>query len=574
MIALALTLVCVFYLLECTRRNFNAYKSNSTRFTWRHYKFNATPTTLPASETADSSSSELYRFDGEFRTRVTYKPPDSKKPIVIDPSVTNAHNCTPSDPRKCKTNDATSCFGCKNLTSRCTHLSTDTEYKDPATGTVKHLPKNESPEDGYCLSVKTLAKICHPLHGKFALIVHDETTSALASKLASKRGGAIEDFSEEEHSKVSYNLLCVCNEPGYIGNLTLAGACTDPFICDGKVDNINKPLRDIKCKCDATQMFKLINNVPTCQPKLVISIEPEDIPERSNYVPKDRYHKTIAGNFGGETLPNPCIKCPVSGIIVGGHLTTDRNGSVQCVTGSETLGVPIRRFKDVRLLNGSTGPDAILAISNFTIDVYGYMHDTTYPTIGVNFKRSENEKFCDALKMKRDEENVTFVLEPYHQVTFPGNFTIESRLLKVPNLKLVTSGFSYYFRLDNPTSYDSLVTDNKDPWVVNILQESLSPFYMWKREAYDYVQIMKPFVVVKDIDGMRSYVNNQYLLANNVEAKNLKFLFFRFDFAKTKTLVMMTAKTTKEYNEYRAKLIKLGECGIVRGDGRCRSTWE
>ncbi|AAN04349.1 Orf55 [Heliothis zea nudivirus] len=554
--SLVLILVCVTYLLECARKSFEKYNDETKKFSWGRYKFKISEIEAKHTESNKDSnlqpSNTVTRFKGPFQN-IKYKNP-STDPVIIDPGQTNLYECTPSKPKECKLSDATSCMGCKNLTARCVHLKEDTDYTDTETGQEFKLAKSKTLDDGYCLSVKKVVDLCNPNHGKLALVLYNRDLDE-------------EAYNEpEDENQIFYNLLCVCTEPGYVGNLGLLGSCEDPFVCNGKVVDINVPLTEMVCECGDNFEFMRINGLPTCQIKSIDNMTPTTEPIVPGSVSKQRYHKTIAANYTGESLPNPCRVCPVTGLVVDGAIIAGKDGSVQCQTYSQHYGVPIRRFKDERLLAGDEGPDAILAISNYTVDVYGYLEDTTYPTLGINFTRDDNKEFFDALKIDKDE--YTLLIRPYHQVKFPGNFKITDRLYKVPNLKLYEYTWTYDFKLQNPAPESSGFVQYLDPYTFNLMYDMLSMYYLWGRTSYYTVMNLKPFVVLKKVNGLSVYSNNKNLAKINDETMKLRFLFFRFDFSMDRSLVMLTAENRYDWDKYHALRIKEGECGgrIVRGE--------
>lgn len=149
--------------------------------------------------------------------------------IEFDPfpstiNVDNPYNCTPTDLKTCDVRDSFSCFGCKNLVANCIHYDKDTTYID-FDGNKSIIKANATEFEGYCMVAKTLSETCNPFHGDLVLtqLSADATVSGL---------------------------ICDCKFPGFIGNTQIGGSCSDVFICDGKIEDLNQLLDKIKCKFD------------------------------------------------------------------------------------------------------------------------------------------------------------------------------------------------------------------------------------------------------------------------------------------------------------------------------------
>lgn len=82
---------------------------------------------------------------------------------------------------------------------------------------------------------------CNEIHGNLTLVARNTTAT-------------------------EYALICICKEPGLIGNKDLLGNCTTPFLCEGKIDDINKPIKQINCHCEKNQLqVRFDNGVPHCK---------------------------------------------------------------------------------------------------------------------------------------------------------------------------------------------------------------------------------------------------------------------------------------------------------------------
>lgn len=206
-------------------------------------------------------------------------------PQVI--AVENQFDCNVKTLRKCKLDDVSTLFGCRELTVRCQHFSTDTEFIDGNGHST--IPSNTTPNDGYALAITAIADSCNPYHG-------DLTLAAL------------------DHNSTEYMLICTCKNPGYIGNENILGNCTTAYICDGKIDNIDQPLNEIVCECDQTQKnIRYDDGLPVCK-SLIVREANEQYTDWTYLIPwnSDRhinanvYNVTISSNLNTKQLLDPC----------------------------------------------------------------------------------------------------------------------------------------------------------------------------------------------------------------------------------------------------------------------------
>lgn len=233
-----------------------------------------------------------------YRLRLFEKPlesPEEIKKFSVDVvfrqiesvSIENKYDCNAKSLRVCSMNDPTTLFGCRELTVRCQHFNKDTEFKEH--GKTFEIPKNKSVNEGYALSITNLAEACNPYHGDLVLVTANSDSN-------------------------EYMLICSCKNPGFIGNTSLLDACEEVFICDGKIDDLNKPLNEINCKCNADEMTVRYNTgAPVCKPMLVHEAN-AIYADWSSYVDwvsdrkinKDVFNKTIQQNLKTSVLLNPC----------------------------------------------------------------------------------------------------------------------------------------------------------------------------------------------------------------------------------------------------------------------------
>lgn len=511
-----IAILCTIYLIVLTRQNIRKLLETDIQkvgFNWGQLSTNL------VEELDHFSASVMYAND------------------VRDLNLQNPENlkCTPNEPTLCKVSDQTSCFGCQNLTARCIHLEHDTNYMD-ADGNAALLEKNKSIDDGYCLNIGTLADKCNQTHGKWVLVSTN---------------------SPREESNYRYTLLCSCTNQGFVGNTSLLGACDTPFVCDGKVVDINQPLGKLECVCGKEYVSVNVNNVPTCQKINVKNAKAEGLPFIPNSIETLNYNTTISGNYPGKELTNPCFRCPVTNEPVFGKVVVDSEGNYQCQA-SVKYGVPIRRNENFRLLRGDDGPDGVLAIKDYKLNLYGYMDDNTYPTMGITFSVSKNLNLIKALQLPENRDEITLLLEPYHRVKFPYNFQFDA-IPNTPDIRLYHGWPHYKNDLINPMNPNKGFEYRTD-YKVRLYQSHYLPgSFFTGRESWDICQNqMKPLLVQKHENGAIMFVNNKNLFTLNGETKSLRFGYFEFDFPNN-TLTMRTLDTQDAYLKFRDLFVKLGE---------------
>lgn len=217
----------------------------------------------------------------KFNVRVQYNP----YPSTVD--LGNRYDCNAKSLHKCLTDDITTLMGCKELTVRCHRFNEDTNFHD--NGVVSVIPKNVAPNEGYALSIGTIADNCNPFHGDLVLI-----SNTVESE--------------------DYILGCRCKNPGYIGNENVLDSCNTVHICGGKIDNIDQPLEKINCVCDVTETsVRYSDGLPVCKPITVLEAN-EKFDDWSHIVPwsSDRlidkrvYNATVRDNLKTNRLLDPC----------------------------------------------------------------------------------------------------------------------------------------------------------------------------------------------------------------------------------------------------------------------------
>lgn len=160
-------------------------------------------------------------------------PYDTSTSTVVNSEIENTIDCNVNSLHRCRIDDATTVFGCKELAVRCHHFDEDTVFKE--NGKERIIPRNSEPREGYALAIPILTEACNPYHGELVLVT----------------------LSEEARN---YMLLCSCKHPGLVGNNTLLGACETVRICPGRgVVDINTPLDQMQCKCAAYEEQEYVN---------------------------------------------------------------------------------------------------------------------------------------------------------------------------------------------------------------------------------------------------------------------------------------------------------------------------
>lgn len=235
----------------------------------------------------------------EFTTDVVYDP--YPKPRTVE----NHRDCTVHTLQKCSMSDETSVFGCRELTARCHHFDADTpyvEYND-RDGREERVvvPKNSTADEGYALAVTNIEQSCNPYHGDLVLV---------AKQLPDVRQP--ETFAE-------YMFVCVCKNPGYIGNDDILGNCSTVRVCGGRVQNLNVPLSRMHCVCNEYEeayTYKVKDTyTPACKPLSVRSANAAHddwsflVPWNEKYetLGIDKFHTNIARNVRSSKLLNPCV---------------------------------------------------------------------------------------------------------------------------------------------------------------------------------------------------------------------------------------------------------------------------
>lgn len=327
----------------------------------------------------------LYQFSSDLR----FDP----FPQQID--ISNPHECSGTNLHPCKLSDQTSCVGCQSMLARCTHFSSDTTYFDDE-AQPHTIPRNTDQDDGYCMTITNDINVeCNVFHGDLALIkIEPESSTSM--------------------------FFCNCKNPGFIGNTALLGACDTPFICDGKVDNINQPLENIKCKCSSTQhSVRNSENMPMCVDMTIQEANNRgQLNEIMNNVDAEKlapisiFNSDIRSRLNVDNLLHPCKTCPLTnntienGIV--GTIGDEKFCSVHLNTTSSRnshFGIPYRRSQTERLLTGDFGgPDAVLGVYWYEMMIYDHLLSDRRQIILFKIEPQLNQHFYTTLGLNLSEE--------------------------------------------------------------------------------------------------------------------------------------------------------------------------
>lgn len=284
--------------------------------------------------------SELFKFYTDFR----FEPPPST--INVDGTLDCLGETT------CKVDDETTCFGCKSLLASCVHIDEDTTIID-SNGDSVVLEKNETENDGYCLQIKSADRACSR-HGRLCLV-------------------------QTKPNALDYTLLCICNNPGLIGNASILGNCTTVYMCNGEIDDISKDIYDINCICDASKISVKTedNKISHCIDKTIL----DDISEvfynhisskNYNTVDTSLYDSTISYNTPDAypKLIDPCSVCPVTGKKLDAHLQKVTDDDYICVEN----------------FNGSKGTVVLIADDNANGNILQYKQHGANVALGIKWR--------------------------------------------------------------------------------------------------------------------------------------------------------------------------------------------
>jgi hypothetical protein len=350
----------------------------------------------------------------EFQPHIWKTPPIALKdfsynikftPFPDTINIENPYPCNETDLHECDMNDATTCIGCKTFTASCTHFDKDTKHID-TDGNTTIIPKNKDENTGYCMTTTTVSERCNPYHGDLVLI-----------KLSPES-----DLSA---------FTCICKNPGFIGNTKIDGACDTPYICDGKVKDINKPLDEIECDCEKNYTSVQVESIPMCQAKIIKDVSMDDSIDFGTRATVDIsvFNENIRNHIQYDKLIDPCRTCPITGAPVDGRMVSTYVAlegfpqpelGYQCVSTNMNTSLPIRLNKTGdRLLKGLEGPDAVINIQYGGLMVLPFFSDVKYPD---SYVTCDTDKLPGPMRQLKEYigDHVQLSLNG-HQVVYPGH---------------------------------------------------------------------------------------------------------------------------------------------------------
>lgn len=465
------------------------------------------------------SFSILYDFTQSSTNRnlLPFSSPDIHfDPYPADQNIDNPYDCNAKSLHKCDMNDPTTLFGCKELLVRCHHFDKDTKYFE--NGQVEIIPANENENEGYALAITTLAEDCNPYHGDLILVAKTlETNNNTSNRLTNE-----------------YLLLCQCKYPGYIGNDNILGNCTTVFICNNKIDDINKPLEQINCVCSNTQKSdRRDDGVPVCTTLLVKDANEmyKDWTSLVQFSSKrtrsiDDFNITLRDNLHVSTLLDPCTNSLVnpsreiekagynertktcyvhnSGYpVVTGMLDPTNNTNERILDGV----LATDNYSKIRVGDSIIGKHGIYGIGLRRLyDIYGFDNQqplVVVPIDGFTFGGgSDSDSYLKehqiSLSVRQDE----FVAIK----CYPDWPTYICKTLNDPNT--ISYGLTFYFGKESPWSYSDKETwNNNDLMIKNAIDYTIKDGIRYNNSAFFKVSKAKPY-------GL------QWVSSDNVESNN------------------------------------------------------
>lgn len=347
-----------------------------------------------------SLESELKKLKYKFTTEINVRSQsnDTIEITIEDPcdfrNINKRVTCNLDNPDLCKSCPYTTCK----------------HFDEPINIGGDVVPKNLTGE-GYCVALKDMSSGCNKYHGNWAMI---KASSYIKGNL----------------NPNTYIRFCLCNRPGFIGNMTLFGSCEHPFICDGDVVDINVPYNEIKCKCLNEFKSKVVGDnwhrcvPPSVEERVNWSTVPKPQKFAEFFIPVETYFDNMISGYIGnlDELIDPCSRCPVTGRPTYARSITidsgnsDSGPTVICRPADSdeinqpNWGIPLRRQLHVgndnnerRLLKGSWGPDVMLAIKWKELWVYGsYNKDKRKQDCVFVFDYQDNQHFYLKLGLNKN----------------------------------------------------------------------------------------------------------------------------------------------------------------------------
>ena len=344
---------------------------------------------------------QLYTFSSNVHYPIT----STAKPIFVE----NLNQCHPEALQTCTITDATTCLSCDTF-SQCVHFAEDAEaIKND--GTKITIPKTE-PGKGWCLPIINDNIKCNQYHGRKIL---------------------------NQNANHQWQITCECLRPGYIGNDNFSHSCETANICNGDVKLPLGPWETVTCNCPEGYTSARIDDVPTCVKDSITKHVYSALPMKT--VDATVFNPTYSHNITSVKLPNPCVVCPITGVPVNGELRILNNGDAYCAgTDNTCLAVRLQPPDPItgtstRVLNGTEGPDAVIALVWSKLIMYGTENDKMEYV--VLFDTVNNDELANTLQLP---EASTWAIKLDH-VRFPEHFISNVQVKKVPLSTCVDSGF-------------------------------------------------------------------------------------------------------------------------------------
>lgn len=463
----------------------------------------------------------------EFSTDIHFDP------FADEYDIDAEFECTPTDLRKCDMNNQASCFNCKSFTAKCVHFDKDQTYID-LDGKAHTIQKNLDPNEGYCLTINKLTETCNLYHGDLIFV---------------------------KISNYGIGLVCHCKNPGFIGNTHLMGNCSDVFVCNGKIKNINVPFEEIECDCDENNSDLIpakYNNIPICEEPKILNLK-KHIPIQTFPLSIASFNKNISGNLVYQKdLPNPCIRCLLTRQVVGIEYHSDDKKTVQCVALEFGYGIPIRLKSNERLLKGEFGPDAILAIHYHEIRVYGKTKQSEFLDGEVIFNNRDgaNTEIYKKLNLTDNYKNYSIGLLE-NDLVVPGNFATYVKFSKTPKFYCEGSWPSYYCYATNG---NGPIVNSNEHTVVNTFNARACPgTFLWNREYWEKSEALNPAVHIRKRNNMTEIRMNCKIL-QHPDAMGM-YLIFRQD-----EIILARASDHTAHKKFLNTLIEFDDTE----DGSCK----
>jgi len=417
------------------------------------------------------------------------------------------YTCNAHTLRECSLNNASTLFGCKELTVKCVHFKEDVQFWENNKNV--NIPKNMDSNTGYALSISESVKYCNPYHGNFVLVTLDDINN-------------------------DYMLICECKNPGYINKDHLLGACEDVKICNGTVKDLNKDLLKMECICKDHEKNDIIDNIPVCKKIQIIEANDkyEDWSHLVDWGARSKlsigiFNSTIKSNMKTKYLLDTCERSIFDGSVVR-FARYDRYIKSCTVT---DYGIPVR----INLFATSSNDDDDDDDEMENVPFDGVLPSTLWQSL----------RFLDSIKNKRRLMNVNAQLPFYSNnkslyINLPENLGFHS--LSQVFISMDNVFFTSKCDITWPT-YKCTIRDNYDhlEWGIPASYgQMLYPTFMWERGDFNKANNLN-----NDVKVTSSGLN--YLPINYLETPLLQICGLMFGGSNNG---LMSFKNSKDYNTH------------------------